>query len=255
LQASANEAGNGNSPVRGPSISQLWLTEGTNAGGRRRRNSFGSSPLIPSTLALDPDLRSYRRLTITEWPSQGNPIRWGLPSGPEELRRLNVIVTLKAFGMTLAQIRTLLETKSPPLARALRMQLQACRARRDTADKAVGLVKTALAAIESGKQLSLDDLCNLTRSTEMENEHTRAQARAQFVRELERAKIAQAHSQFVGLLERAKRARKKRGDDDGAAELIPTGPPKKPRGGSPAFATRPADGNELTPSVNKVPTV
>ena len=43
---------------------------------------------------------------------------------------------------------------------------------------------------------------------------------------------------------------------DGAAEVIPTGPPKTPRGGSPAFATRPDDGDELTPDLqNKVPTV
>jgi len=105
--------------------------------------------------------------------------------GPEELRRLNVIVTLKALGMTLAQIRTLLETNPPPLARMLQLQLQACSARRDAAVKAVGLVKTALATIESGGQLSLDDLCNLTRSMEMENKH----ARAQFVREVINEKL------------------------------------------------------------------
>jgi DNA-binding transcriptional MerR regulator len=35
--------------------------------------------------------------------------------GPRELQRLNVIVTLKAFGMTLAQIRALLATKTPPI--------------------------------------------------------------------------------------------------------------------------------------------
>jgi MerR family transcriptional regulator, thiopeptide resistance regulator len=89
--------------------------------------------------------------------------------GPQELRRLNLIVTLKAFGMTLAQIRSLLATKPPPLARVLHLQLQACSARRDAADKAVGLVKSALATIKSGKQLSLDNLCNLTRSMEMES--------------------------------------------------------------------------------------
>jgi hypothetical protein len=48
----------------------------------------------------------------------------------------------------------------------------------------------------------------------------------------------------------------KRSDDDGAAEVIPTGRPKTPRGGSPAFATRPNDGDELTLDVpNKVPAV
>src|SRR5579859_7181663 len=51
--------------------------------------------------------------------------------GPRELQRLNVIVTLKAFGMTLTQIHTLLKTKSPPLARVFQIQLQACSARKD----------------------------------------------------------------------------------------------------------------------------
>jgi DNA-binding transcriptional MerR regulator len=47
--------------------------------------------------------------------------------GPSELQRLNIIVTLKTFGMTLAQIRSLLKTSLPPLARVLEMQLRACR--------------------------------------------------------------------------------------------------------------------------------
>src|SRR5882757_4345838 len=55
--------------------------------------------------------------------------------GPRELQRLNVIVTLKALGMTLAQIRTLLKTKSPPLARVLQIQLRACSARKDAVEK------------------------------------------------------------------------------------------------------------------------
>jgi len=40
---------------------------------------------------------------------------------------------LKAFGMTLAQIRTLLATKTPPIARVLQMQLRACNARKNAA--------------------------------------------------------------------------------------------------------------------------
>jgi MerR family transcriptional regulator, thiopeptide resistance regulator len=89
--------------------------------------------------------------------------------GPKELGRLNVIVTLKTFGMTLAQIRSLLKSKPPPLARVLEMQLRACRARRDGAEKALQLVQTALATIKSGRALALDELCNLTRSMEMGN--------------------------------------------------------------------------------------
>jgi DNA-binding transcriptional MerR regulator len=91
--------------------------------------------------------------------------------GPKELQRLNVIVTLKAFGMTLAQIRSLLKKNPPPLARVLEMQLRACRARRDGAENALELVQAALATIESGRPLALEELCNLTRSMEMGNHH------------------------------------------------------------------------------------
>ncbi len=95
--------------------------------------------------------------------------------GPKELQRLNIIVTLKALGMTLEQIRMQLATNPPPLARVLQMQLQNCSARRDAADKAIGLIKTALATIQSGKQLSVDNLCDLTRSMEMEDRFARNQ--------------------------------------------------------------------------------
>jgi hypothetical protein len=69
--------------------------------------------------------------------------------------------------MTLAQIRTLLKTKPPPLARVLEIQLQACNARKDAVERALVLVRAALATIGSEKALSLEELCNLTRSMEM----------------------------------------------------------------------------------------
>jgi DNA-binding transcriptional MerR regulator len=63
---------------------------------------------------------TVRALRLNERHGPIEPRRTGKRCyGPEELRRLNVIVTLKAFGMNLAQIRTLLETKAPPLARVL----------------------------------------------------------------------------------------------------------------------------------------
>ena len=89
--------------------------------------------------------------------------------GPRELQRLNVIVTLKTFGMTLAQIRSLSKRKAPPLARVLEMQLRVCRAARDRAENALQLVRAALTKIESGQALAVEDLCNLTRSMEMGN--------------------------------------------------------------------------------------
>lgn len=89
--------------------------------------------------------------------------------GPSELQRLNVIVTLKAFGMTLANIRALLRANPPPLASILEMQLRVCRVKRGEADRALELVHAALATIETGRSLALEELCNLTRSMEMGN--------------------------------------------------------------------------------------
>lgn len=113
-------------------------------------------------------LRVYERQGLIKPGRSGNG--WRL-YGPGELQRLNVIVTLKAFGMTLAQIRSLLKASPPPLATVLEMQLRACSAKRDQADKALELVRAALATIESGRSLALDELCHLTRSMEMSSHY------------------------------------------------------------------------------------
>jgi len=74
--------------------------------------------------------------------------------------------------------------------------------------------------------------------------------------EIERLRVRlAARERFLKAL---RAARDKRGgerdDDDGAPESILTGPPRTPRGGSPAFAARLDAGDELTPSVqNDVP--
>jgi MerR family transcriptional regulator, thiopeptide resistance regulator len=124
-------------------------------------------------------LRVYERHGLIEPMRSGNGWRC---YGPKELQRLNVIVTLKALGMTLEQIRLQLAT-NPPLAHVLQLQLQTCSARRDAADKAVGLIKTALATIKSGQELSLDNLCNLTRSMEMEHQFSHLQIYRELVNE------------------------------------------------------------------------
>jgi hypothetical protein len=49
----------------------------------------------------------------------------------------------------------------------------------------------------------------------------------------------------------AELARRKPPDDDGLPEMVPVEPPNQPRGGSPAFATRPDDGNESARGVEK----
>jgi hypothetical protein len=51
---------------------------------------------------------------------------------------------------------------------------------------------------------------------------------------------------------RAELARRKPPDDDGLPEMVPVEPPNRPRGGSPAFVTRPDDGNESARGVENV---
>ena len=51
---------------------------------------------------------------------------------------------------------------------------------------------------------------------------------------------------------RAELARRKPPDDDGLPEMVPVEPPNRPRGGSPAFATRLDDGNEAARGVEIV---
>jgi hypothetical protein len=74
--------------------------------------------------------------------------------------------------------------------------------------------------------------------------------------EIERLRaLLAARERFLKALLTARDKRgRKRGDDDGAPEVILAGPPKRPRGGSPAFATRLDAGDELARSVqNAVP--
>jgi hypothetical protein len=68
------------------------------------------------------------------------------------------------------------------------------------------------------------------------------------------AEIESLREQVEVLYKRLRERGGKRGDDDGA-EVIFAGPPKRPRGGLPAFATRLNDGDrELPPAVqSKVP--
>jgi len=89
--------------------------------------------------------------------------------GQKELVRLNAIAALKSVGLTLAQIRDAFETSSPQLPIVLRMQLDEWRARKDAAEKAISIVESALARLTAREQLSVDELCELIRSIEMQN--------------------------------------------------------------------------------------
>lgn len=111
-------------------------------------------------------LRVYERIGLLK------PARsakgWRL-YGATELARLNTITALKSFGLTLAQIRTAFGASPPALAQVLDMQLQSWAARKFAAERAMTLIESAAARLRARADLSVDELCELMRSTEVNN--------------------------------------------------------------------------------------
>jgi DNA-binding transcriptional MerR regulator len=111
-------------------------------------------------------LRVYERLKLLK------PARsakgWRL-YGPEELIRLNTIVALKNFGLSLAQIRKLCSDGAPVLTNILDMQLKVWAARRLAADRVIGQIQGVVARLQAHAPLTIDELCELLRNTEMTN--------------------------------------------------------------------------------------
>jgi len=89
--------------------------------------------------------------------------------GPAEIERLNIVGALKGFGLTLAQIRKALGASPPALAAVLDMQMKTWTARRVAADRTIALIQSASARLQRHANLSIEELCELIRSTEMTN--------------------------------------------------------------------------------------
>jgi DNA-binding transcriptional MerR regulator len=111
-------------------------------------------------------LRVYERLKLLQPARSGKG--WRL-YGPEDLERLNTIVALKNFGLSLAQIRKLCSDTPPALAQILDMQLMVWAARRLAADRVIEQIHGAVARLQSRAPLTIDELCELLRKTEMTN--------------------------------------------------------------------------------------
>ena len=89
--------------------------------------------------------------------------------GPDELIRLNTIVALKSFGLTLAQIRKAFGESTPALAQVFDMQLKVWASRKLAADHAMAQIHAALGRLQSRAPLSIDELCELLRNADMSN--------------------------------------------------------------------------------------
>src|SRR5688572_26497681 len=87
--------------------------------------------------------------------------------GPAELIRLNTVVALKGFGLTLRDIRKAFGSSPPALVQVLDLQVRNWGARRMAADRTISLIQAAIVKLRSRADLSIDELCELTRSTEV----------------------------------------------------------------------------------------
>jgi DNA-binding transcriptional MerR regulator len=89
--------------------------------------------------------------------------------GPDELIRLNTIVALKGFGLSLREIRKAFASSPPALVQVLDLQLRNWGARKLAAERAITLILAAIARLKARANLTIDELCELMRTTEVNN--------------------------------------------------------------------------------------
>lgn len=88
--------------------------------------------------------------------------------GAQELLKLNEIGLLKVLGLTLNQIRDLTQRpSSPTLRQLLALQLETLKHRSAEVERGLAIATTALQQLQTGRSLSVEDLCSLIRSFEM----------------------------------------------------------------------------------------
>lgn len=87
--------------------------------------------------------------------------------GPDELIRLNTIVALKGFGLSLREIRKAFGASPPALVQVLDLQVRNWSARKMAAERTLSLLQAAIGRLRSQAPLSIDELCELLRSTEV----------------------------------------------------------------------------------------
>jgi len=88
--------------------------------------------------------------------------------GAQELLKLNEIGLLKVLGLTLNQIRDLTRRPSPPsLRQLLELQLVTWTQRRAEAERGQAVAASALQQLQTGRALSVEELCSLIRIFDM----------------------------------------------------------------------------------------
>jgi len=113
---------------------------------------------------------SVRALRVYESTGLLSPVRteknWRL-YGAGDIARLNEIMLLKQLGLTLSEIADLLSGRATDLDRLLEMQEAALLNRRKQAERSLRLVARLRAKSGSGDGLSMEDLLDLAKETQM----------------------------------------------------------------------------------------
>jgi DNA-binding transcriptional MerR regulator len=138
-------------------------------------SAAGKRPAATGLSAADCARRTgltVRALRVYERAGLRKPARsvkgWRL-YGPDDLVRLNTIVALKGFGLSLREIRKACGSSPPALVKVLDLQLRNWNARRMAADRAVALIQAAISRLKSHADLTVDELCRLLRNSEVSN--------------------------------------------------------------------------------------
>jgi DNA-binding transcriptional MerR regulator len=100
--------------------------------------------------------------------------------GPAELARLHQVLALKRLGLPLARIVDLLSRRETTLKSVLAMQEKTLAHESARLAHALDLVRAALARLERGEALSIDDLTQLTKETTMTQPATPEEMKAIF---------------------------------------------------------------------------
>jgi len=100
--------------------------------------------------------------------------------GPAEMARLHQVLALKRLGLPLARIALLIKTPEGSLASVLALQEEMLARETARVTKALALVRAARKKLADGKDLSIDDLTQLTKETTMTHEATPAEMKSIF---------------------------------------------------------------------------
>ena len=106
-------------------------------------------------------LRVYEREGLLHAPR--SPSGWRC-YGRDELIRINTICVLKEAGLTLAQMRAILQQQGLQLEAFLVAQIEGWKAKQEQAQRGRILADAALQRARAGNGLSIDQLCALVRS-------------------------------------------------------------------------------------------